>query len=400
MSNFIKSHRKFIALSAGIISIGLTLYATDSRAQEIGITDTEILIGQTGPMSGPNYMFGTLALQGAEMIFTEVNTKGGIHGRKIRFVNEDDRCAPEGAVSSVRRLISEHKAFIIHGGACSNATLAVVGAVREAGIPFIAYSAAHNDITGTDKPTVFRSGLSARYEGRSQAVFAASIPNVKRVAIVAQHDAWGQAKYVALKEAAKELGLEIVADEEMTVDSNDATAQVLAINKANPDAIITVLYPKPSTVFIRDAHSYGLTKKPLIGQLAISDPIDLASKVQLPGALDNFYTISLSKFSPSQDEAADLRARFSKYASAVQLSQYTLWGIGSAEIIVEALERAGRNLTRKAFMDALYDSKGFDTSIYPDRILFTTADRDGNKSGTFIQLVDDKIKFIGPKFAK
>ena len=372
--------------------------SVEGRSEEVGVTADEILIGQHGPLSGPNYMFGTLALQGAEMIFNEVNEQGGIHGRKIRLVNEDDRCAPEAAVAAVRRLISEHRAFMIHGGACSNATLAALGPITEEGIPFIAYSAAHNDITGDDKPTSFRTGLSAYYEGSSQAHFAASLPGVKRIAIVAQHDAWGQAKYDALVEVAEELGLEIVADEEMTVDTNDATAQVLSIQQANADAIIIVLYPKPAVVFIRQAHQYGLTELPLIGQLAISDPIDLAGKVQAPGALDNFYTISLSKLSPEHDEAAELRERFARYAPAVQMNQYTLWGVGSAEVIVQALERAGPNLTREGFMDALYDEDGYVTSVYPGQIRFTRDDRDGNRTGTFIQLVDDEIRFIGVEF--
>lgn len=388
--------RRACAALAVFAAVGL--HAERAAAAEVGVTDTEILIGQLGPLSGPNYMFGTLALQGSEMLFNEINQKGGIHGRKIRVVNEDDRCGPEGAIAGARRLISEHKVFMIHGGACSNATLAAIGPINEAKIPFVVYSAAHNDITGEDKPYVFRSGLSARSEGYSQAVFAASLPNVKRIAIVAQHDAWGQAKYDALIKAAADNGLEIVADEEMTVDSNDATAQVLKIVEAKPDAIVTVLYPKPSTVFIREAHQYGLTKLPLIGQLAVSDPLDLQKNVQIPGALDNFYTISLAKFAPTHDVAADLRTRFAAYAPAGAVTQYTLWGLGSAEVVVAALERAGPNLTRESLVEALYHEQGFESSVYPEKIKFSRNDRDGNKAGTFIQLVDGEVRFIGSRF--
>src|SRR4051812_38519653 len=96
-----------IALSAGISA------ATAQDAETQGITDKEIRIGAFGPFGGPAYLYGKIAMNGAEAVFDKVNEAGGINGRKLVLVREDDGCRAEGAIGAVKKLAYETKVFAL-----------------------------------------------------------------------------------------------------------------------------------------------------------------------------------------------------------------------------------------------------------------------------------------------
>lgn len=394
-----KMKRQFLAVTLCITAaLSVALIGKDASAQTVGVTSDTIVIGQLGPLTGPNYTFGALVMDGSDMIFNRINESGGIHGRKIKTVREDDQCNPQQAVSAVKKLISDHKVFLINGGGCSNASLAQRPYIEEAGVPFVVFSATNDRITTPLAKPIFRVVMKASEEGAIQARFVNSIPGVKRVAIVSQRDAWGVAKYDGFMAEAKKIGLNVVADEEMTVDTPDGTAQALKISQAKPDVVVTLLFPKPTLTFLRAAHQYGLTKLPLIGHSSVSDLTDLDQKLGLKGALNNFYTISLTKFSPSDDAARTIRENFKKYFPKAEFTQYAMWGIASAEVIVEALRRAGPQLTRERFIAAMEDIKNFESSVFPGRLSFSSTDHDGNKSGLFVRLVNGQSQTVGTTF--
>src|ERR1700722_15553887 len=104
------------------------------RAQETqGITATEIKIGAFGPFGGPAYLFGKTAMNGIDVVFDSVNAHGGVYGRKLILIREDDNCRAEGAISAVKKLVYDVKVFGLLGGACSNSTLAVRAQIETSG---------------------------------------------------------------------------------------------------------------------------------------------------------------------------------------------------------------------------------------------------------------------------
>src|ERR1700758_4142738 len=82
-----------------------------SAQEQPGLTPTSIRIGSFGALTGPGYLYGKLTMNGAEVVFDEVNAAGGINGRKIEFVREDDRCDPAGAIGAVQKLIYQDQVF-------------------------------------------------------------------------------------------------------------------------------------------------------------------------------------------------------------------------------------------------------------------------------------------------
>src|SRR5215475_4517683 len=105
---------KQLASTIGVAVLLASMATCGARAADVpGVTDTEIKVGTFGPLTGPVYLYGKLTMNGVEVYFNKLNEKGGIHGRKLVLVREDDLCKPEAAIAAVKKLIYEDKVFAI-----------------------------------------------------------------------------------------------------------------------------------------------------------------------------------------------------------------------------------------------------------------------------------------------
>ena len=288
-----------VAAVAAALAFGTGLAAGTASADghTQGITDTEVRIGAFGPFGGPVYLYGKLVMNGVEAVFDKVNAEGGVHGRNVVLVREDDNCKPEGAIAAVKKLAYDQKVFAIIGGACSNATLASVPELEKSGIPMVVNSAVADGITDPPKTNIYTTQLTSGVESRAQIDFALA-RGAKKMAVVRMTDAWAMARYNPLVAYAEEKGIEFVENLELGVDANDATPQALKLRGAGVDAVIMILYPKPGAVLIRDSLKIG--SNPLwVGQTAINDFVAFEKQVGVPDALTNFVTITATAYQPA-----------------------------------------------------------------------------------------------------
>ena len=393
----IKEKLPILVAAAFAATIALSLPQPASSA-EMGVTDSTIKIGLLVPLTGPGGATVGLGMAtGAKAVWSEINDQGGIHGRKIEWVEVDTGCTAERGIPAAKKAIHEDEVFLLASGGCSNEILSYRDIVIENGVPFSVWGATNDKITLQPNCCIFRTSLRAGYEGVLQADFANSIPGAKRFAIIAQHDAWGQAKYDGVMNQLKMLGIEVVVDEEMTIDTIDATPQVLRIANANPDVIITDLFPKPTTVFLRAAHQYGLTKLPIILHTSINDLVELEELVGLPGAVDNAYTVTFTR-DPNAPDLAVWNDKLKKIASEVTLTPYSMWGVTGAQVVAEALRNAGPDLTRESFIGAMEAMQGFESEMIVGPISYSADDHDGNKTGMFQKLDGGRMVDVGLTF--
>jgi branched-chain amino acid transport system substrate-binding protein len=383
-------------ITAAVVALGLVA-AVAGADHTVGVTADTIKIGYLGALTGPYYLYGKLVMNGADVVYNEVNRAGGIHGRKIATVREDDGCDAAKAIAATKKLIHQHQVFMVHGGGCSNPTIAARDEIEKTRTPFVVFAAVADKITVPVAPYIFSSALTARTESFVQVDFALSKPDVKRIAIVSQHDAWGMSRYEPLKEALKKKGITPVADEEMTVDANDATAQVLRILQAKPDAVIMELYPKPGAIFLRDAQKLGL-KAVFLGQTAISDLVEFDKLVGMPAATENFYSISQVAYTPEDPRVARWADVLKRDFPEDRFSIYTLFGIASAQVVVEALKRTGKDLTREGLAAAMNKMCGRFSELYAGEICWSPEDHQGNKYGGWIRMEKGKVVNIGAKW--
>jgi branched-chain amino acid transport system substrate-binding protein len=374
-----------LCLTLAVVAAILTGRVLPATAQNDvpGVTKDTITIGAFGPMTGPSYLYGKLFYNGVETVFDEVNAAGGVNGRKVQILREDDRCDPATAIGAVKKLISQDQVFMISGGGCSNSALAAREEIEKSGVPWLVASAVHDGITRPIAPNIFSPALTSSIESAAQVEYAQR-HGVKRVAVIAMHDAWGRARYEPLMSTLKEKGLTPVADEELAPDANDATPQVLRLKQANPDAVLVILFPKPAAVFARDAAKLGF-KPLLIGQSGIADPTAFEEQVGMPGATANFVTISMVRYTPESPEVAKWSKAVEAKYPGDRLSVFNLFGIGNAQVLAEVLKRAGPEISRQAVLDAMVTLKDFPTDTYGGGITCTKEDHRCNKYPVWIQ---------------
>jgi len=367
---------------AGLAALALIAIALPALADEPGITANSIKIGSFGALTGPGYLYGKLPMNGVEVVFDDVNAAGGIHGRKLELVREDDRCDAAAAIAAIQKLVHQDQVFALIGGGCSNATFAAREAIETAKIPTLIFASVHDGITIPPAANIYSSALTSSIESEAQVLFAQQ-QGAKRIAMVSMKDAWGRARYAPLMEILKAKGITLVADEELSPDANDATAQVLRLKAANADAVIMVLYPKPAAVYIRDAQKLGF--KPLnIGQSGIADPAAFEEQVGMPGATATFRTISQVKYTPEDPAMDKWRKLVEAKFPGDRLSVYNLFGIGSAQVLVEALKRAGPQLTREKLQAAFASIKDFKTDVHPGPVTCSELDHRCHKSPAWL----------------
>ena len=124
------------ALAAGML-LAAAGWAGDALAADQGVTETEILLGNVIPLTGPPALLGVAHTTGVKAAVAEQNAKGGINGRKLRFIVEDDSYVSSRTIQSLRKLIDVDKVFAIAGGSGAGQMIAALPVIDKAGIPTI-----------------------------------------------------------------------------------------------------------------------------------------------------------------------------------------------------------------------------------------------------------------------
>ena len=148
------------------VAVGLALAASlftglAARAEDPGITDKAIKIGIFGPLSGPNMAYGFDVVNAAKMYYDKINKEGGIHGRKIEYVVEDDRCNANDLVAAVKKLVEQDQVFMLNGGSCSAAVVAAKDYVVRNKVPLLMLNASGRRPTTSSAPIRSRNTPSA-----------------------------------------------------------------------------------------------------------------------------------------------------------------------------------------------------------------------------------------------
>ncbi len=370
--------------------------ASPGVAADPGLTDTEITIGLFGPLSGPLVGFGLDPVNAARMWYQEANKKGGIHGRKIKLVIEDDKCTANDVVTVVKKLVTVDNVFMLHGGSCTAALTAAQEYINREKVPYSMLNAAgDNAVIPPLKYTFGAFHGTQRVYAAALAGYAIKELKVKRAAIIVHDDDYGNANLAttrAILEAAK---VEVVAAERIPANITDVTAPLLKIRAARPDVILSGAYPAPAVLIAQKYGEYGMTSIPLMQAVqGIPTPAVFARNVGNPAALTNFY--HGWSFTDVGDEAikkkyADI---YKSHYPDREAGPFMITGLPSAMAVVEALEKAGRNLTRESFVAAM-ESLDFKPEILAGPLQFGKDRRDGMRSG-FVVKYDGKTQKMMP----
>jgi branched-chain amino acid transport system substrate-binding protein len=380
--------------AGAILALGLSPAGVIAADQ--GVTDTEVVIGMFAPMSGQLAMFGVDPLQAASMLYDQVNKKGGIHGRKIRVVSEDDKCSPTEAVAVVKKLVTVDKVFALNGGSCTASTVAAQEFVTREKVPLVMLNAAGDAALFPPTRYVFGAfGGTQRAYGAIHMEFAVKHFNAKRIAYLAHDDDFGNSGWATAKATAERLGVQVVAVERFSPRITDVTAPMLNVRTANPDVIISAAYPAPGVLIAQKYAELKMTHVPLVQAIqGIPVPAAFAKNVANDAAFSNFFHSNpLNDLTEGPRQQKWLQQYKQQYPERTP-GAFMAFGLPSAMVVMAALEKVGRNLTREAFIDAL-ETTNFDTAVMAGTVAFARERRDALRSLTFVRF-DGKTHTLIP----
>lgn len=318
-----------------------------------GVSDKEIVLGQTGVLSGP---LGAVVKEfnaGVQLAFGEVNAGGGVAGRQVRLVSLDDELKPDLAVANYRRLMTEHQAFAFFGCVGSGTTAAAAELLRSSGVPSIGCYA----VADSARQKVRGLAYSVRASNAREAqklLQQIKIVGMKRVAAVGLDNAGGKEVIQLIQQAAAVEGLNFVGSATVKTDASNSHEAGLALAKLEPQAVLMYLsgaLPVGVISAVRDAGSATV----FFGMSIVQGQV-LAKQLG-PGTRG----VAIAQVMPypwyvGQPEIRTFTGLAERAGVEVNYTSYE--GYVNARVMLETLARAGRALTRDRLLAALRSLRG------------------------------------------
>jgi len=336
-------HSKTLKLRSVFLCIVLVILAlafSCSRQPENGeqpVNRSTIKIGYFGDLSGPNYNFSQSAMNGVLMAAAKMNQFGGIKGRQIDVVIEDDRGSPEESARLTAKLIDQDKVVAIVAGGVSGNSLAAAPKAQSSHVPLISPSSTDPAVTKTGD-YIFRTCFVDSFQGEVMASFAAATLQAKKAAILFDFNSpYGRGLTDFFEASFRKLGGEIVNKQSYKQGDADFKGQLSSIKAAEPDVIYIPGYYGDVALIAKQARALGL-EQPLLG----ADGWDAPELWQLGGdALNGSYmSTHYSPDSPTPEIQSFVEEYKQRYQNLLPDAHAAL-AYDATRLLFNALERAG-----------------------------------------------------------
>lgn len=337
-----------------------------------------IRIGQSTALTGPLGDLGSAMHQGAKAAFAGINAKGGVHGRSIELTTLDDAYEVPKALANVDKFLADPGNFALFNCMGTPMIEAMLPKVVDSGVPFFAPFTGAQLTRTKNARSVFNIRASYADEAEKLVQHLSTI-GIQRIGMVYQNNAFGKEVFTAAQQSMGRLKLPAAVT--VTVENNGSDAGAAAAKLAGSDleAIVIGLAGKPTLEFVkafralkRGVTLYALsvmgtpaTVKALGADatgMAISQVVPLPSNVVMP-------------------VVRDFQAAWKASGATAEPSHLALEGYLNARVFAEALQRAGRNPTRAAFIDATWNLKKWDLGGF--EVNASTPDRNASR---FVEL--------------
>jgi len=354
-----KSAFKLRSAAAALLVAALSLAALTGCSGG-GSASGTIKIGVNYEQSGPVATYGQESVDGVKMAIDEINAAGGVNGKKIELVIYDTKSEPAEALTLATKLMTQDKVLAIIGPATSGSFGATIPAANQYKIPVISGSATNDSVTvddsGNVQPFAFRTCFSDSLQGTAAANYALKTLNAK-AAVIIKDNSSDYAKGLAenFSEVFAAGGGNIVNQEAYVSGDTDFNAILTRVRGMQFDVIYLPGYYNEAGLIIKAARELGINA-PIVGP----DGFDSPDLLQLAGAaaLNNvMFTNHYSSLDPSDKVQTFIAAFNAKHGK--EPSAFHALGYDTANFVVDAMKRAGNDLTGESIQQALAATKDF-----------------------------------------
>jgi ABC-type branched-subunit amino acid transport system substrate-binding protein len=338
-----------------------------------GVTDTEIRFGISAPFSGPARELGQNMKLGIEAAFNVANASGGVHGRQLRLIAADDGYEPTRTAETMKRLYERDQVFGLVGNVGTpTAAVALPYALEHKILFFGAFTGA--GLLRSDPPDRYVFNYRASYAEETEAIvhYLVKVRRLKpeEIAVFAQQDSYGDAGYAGVAKAIRSLP---GGDESTilrlnytrnTVDVDEAVAQLRKKRRIPIKAVIMVPTYRAAAKFIektRDLYPDMIyTSVSFVGSTALAGELMLLGKRYATGVI---VTQVVPAVDGHSSLVLDYKSALAKYFPGEAPDYVSLEGYVTANVLIEALKRSGRQLDTERLVETLENLRDFDIGL-------------------------------------
>ena len=331
------------------------------RSVAPGVSDTHIVLGSSLALTGHAGYLGTQTLRGAEAYIRHVNEKGGVHGRTIEIKAVDDSYDPPRCLANTQKFIIDNNVLALFCYVGTPTTIKVLPLVEEARIPLIGMFTGANALREPFNRYVIN--IRASYYQETEAAVSHLVKDIgiTKIAVFYQYDAYGFDGLIGTELALKEYNLEPVARGSYIRGTLDVSEGLDKIRNSGAEAVVMVGTYGACARFIQLAQEEGYD--PIFYNVSFVGAEELARRIG-----EGTPTVLMSQVVPPpatgsgspQDAAVEYVRLLGRYYPGETPSFVGLEGFLNARILVEGLEKAGRNLTREGLIDAIETIRDLD----------------------------------------
>ena len=361
------ARRRILAAAAALPWLGR------ARAQ-----DGAVRIAQSTALTGPLGDLGSAMHQGAKAAFAGINARGGVHGRAIELVTQDDAYEVPKALANVEQFLADPGGYFALFNCMGTPMIeAMLPKVIDSGIPFFApFTGAQ--LSRTKSRSVFNIRASYAEEAEKIVQHLSTI-GIRRIGIVYQNNAFGKEVFTAARQSMDRLKLPEALTVTVENNASDAGAAAAKLAGGSLEAIVIGLAGKPTLEFVKAfrALQRGVT-------LYALSVMGTSATVKTLGA--DATGMAISQVVPLPSNAVmpvvrEFQAAWKASGATAEPSHLALEGYINARVFAEALQRAGRNPTRAAFIDAAWNLRKWDLGGF--EISASTPERNASR---FVEL--------------
>jgi branched-chain amino acid transport system substrate-binding protein len=380
-------HKTTLALAV------IALTATVSiAAEQQGVTKTEILVGSIQDLSGPLAGYGKQLRNGMQLRAEEANEQGGIHGRKIKLVVEDDGYDPKKSVLAAQKLVNQEKIFIMAGHLGTAQNLAAMPVQFEKNVVnFFPLTAAREMYEPLHR---LKYSFAAPYFDQIRITLPKMVKdkNVKKVCTIYQDDDFGLEVQRGTEAGLKAAGMELTEKTSFKRGSTDFSSQVAKMKAAGCELVVLGTIIRETIGTIGESRKTGFNPIFLASSAAYTDLIHKLGGKAMDGL---FATMTVAN--PYLDDASPgIRFWAAKYKTKFNEDPavFSAYGYLVMDSFIAAAQKTGPNLTSDNFVKTM-DSMSFSDQLFGSApSSYTATKRLGSDASRMSQIQDGKWKVV------
>jgi ABC-type branched-subunit amino acid transport system substrate-binding protein len=342
-------------------SLAALLVSTAALAADPGVSDTEIVIGDVNIMSGPAAFVGRGFSLGTKIAAAEINAAGGVNGRKIRIITEDDGYIPARSFQALTKLIESDHIFALNGTSGSANVMAMMPLIVENNLPTIVSEAPASIVYKPLRPSVFTFGANYADAFYAQLKYFNDHALAKPGpwALFRQDDDFGKEVEQGFARAVKEFGVKAEPTVRFKKGTSNFSAEMAQMKQAGVTVIANGGIFAGAANILAEARKLGMD---IQSADVWSEGIPASARLMAPAGYD--YTVGdyVSLVGPANDRFKTMAKQFVSDGELAAVSRYTYVSYIGLTALARAMSECGKDLTRACTIEKLRALKNFDTS--------------------------------------